>query len=199
MRGIRWDGKQRSIPRSINSRAPFCSIAIQTFPCTAILRRSKTVSMTQLTFLSEEHLAKPSASLDFARDFPTSAATSHLSLFVWLKGFVPAGWFGKMSPAYCPSTEDGRLEASSEGWLNAGMGSPTGFLTLSISECRSAAAVCSLSDILETGDLPRRYYLSAKACAGILRRAEKRGKALPPPLMRALEGAAKHLLPQAAG
>ena len=167
MRGIRWVGKQRSIPRSRNFRAPFCSIAIQTFLCTAILRRSKTVSMTQLTFLSEEHLAKPSASLDFARDFPTSAAISHLSLFVWLKGFVPAGWFGKMSLAYCPSTEDGRLEASSEGWQNAGMGSPTGFLTLSISECHSAAAVCSLSDILETGDMQRRYYLSATACAGI--------------------------------
>jgi len=36
--------------------------------------------------------------------------------------------------------------------------------------------VCSLSDILETGDLPQRFFLSAKACAGILRRAEKRGK-----------------------
>jgi len=48
--------------------------------------------------------------------------------------------------ACCPLTEDGHLEPSSEGWQNAGMGSPTGFLTLSISECHSAAGVCSLSD-----------------------------------------------------
>ena len=143
--------------------------------------------MMQLTFLSEEPRAKPSASLDFVKDFPTREATSHLSLFVWLKGFVPAGWFGKMSPAYCPSTADGRLEASSEGWLNAGMGSPTGFLTLSISECHSDAAVCSLSDILETGDMQRRYYLSATACAGILHRAEVRKKKLPELLRHALE------------
>ena len=50
----------------------------------------------------------------------------------------------------------------------------------------SAASVCSLSAILETGDVPRRYYLSAKACRGILRRAAKRGKELPIQLHRAL-------------
>jgi hypothetical protein len=52
-------------------------------------------------------------------------------------------------------------------------------------------AVCSLSDVLETGDVPRRYYLSAKACAGILRRAEKREKELPPALAAALSAVAQ--------
>jgi hypothetical protein len=46
------------------------------------------------------------------------------------------------------------------------MGSPTEFLTLNTSEWPSDAAVCSLSDILETGDVPQRYFLSAKACQG---------------------------------
>ena len=50
--------------------------------------------------------------------------------------------------------------------------------------------VCSLSDILETGDVPQRYYLSPRACAGILRRAEKRGKTLPRRLARALQAVA---------
>jgi hypothetical protein len=50
--------------------------------------------------------------------------------------------------------------------------------------------VCSLSDILETGDVPRQYYLSAKACKGILRRADKRGKELPQQLVRALQAVA---------
>jgi hypothetical protein len=40
---------------------------------------------------------------------------------------------------------------------------------------------------LETGDVPRRFYLSATACRGILRRAEKRGKQLPISLQTALE------------
>jgi len=70
-------------------------------------------------------------------------------------------------------------------------------LTLSLSEWTALDGlslrddgVCSLSDILETGDVPQRYYLSAKACAGILRRAEKRGKTLPPQLARALQAVA---------
>jgi hypothetical protein len=67
------------------------------------------------------------------------------------------------------------------------MGSHTEFLTLSTSEWPNAAAVCSLSDTLETGDLPQRFFLSATACAGILRRAEKRGKQLPEALERALQ------------
>ena len=48
------------------------------------------------------------------------------------------------------------------------------------------AAGSSLSQILEGGQL-QKYYLSAKACLGILRRAQKRGKELPPLLKRALE------------
>jgi precorrin-3B methylase len=57
--------------------------------------------------------------------------------------------------------------------------------------CHSDAVVCSLSDILEPPrSIPERFYLTAKACAGILRRAEKRGKALPENLRRALEAGA---------
>jgi hypothetical protein len=40
--------------------------------------------------------------------------------------------------------------------------------------------------VLERGSIPRRYFLSGKACAGILRRAAKRGKTLPPLLESAL-------------
>ena len=61
---------------------------------------------------------------------------------------------------------------------------------LNISEWPNAAAVCSLSSTLETGSIPRKYYLSAKACRRILRRAEKRGKSLPKLLMQALVAAA---------
>ena len=72
-------------------------------------------------------------------------------------------------------------------WRNWGMGPPTAFLTLSGSEFRSDAGVSSLSDILETGDVPQKYFSSPKACRGILRRAEKRGRTLPQSLRLALE------------
>jgi len=77
------------------------------------------------------------------------------------------------------------------------MGGPTGCWTLNGCEhngihapSRSAGDVCSLSDVLETGPLPARFSLSPKACAGILRRAERRGKALPLMLKDALEQSA---------
>jgi len=66
------------------------------------------------------------------------------------------------------------------------MGSPTEFATLSSTEWPSDAAVCSLSDVLETGAVPPQFFLSTTACRGILRRAEKRGKELPPKLYQAL-------------
>ena len=49
----------------------------------------------------------------------------------------------------------------------------------------SGDAGCSLSLILQ-GDPPRRYYLTRRACLGILRLAKERGKTLPPQLHRAL-------------
>jgi len=50
-----------------------------------------------------------------------------------------------------------------------------------------SASLCSLSEVLESGPVPTRFFLSPKACAGILRRAAKRGKELPPQLARALQ------------
>lgn len=66
----------------------------------------------------------------------------------------------------------------------------SGVWTLATSASRSDAIECSLSSILETGDHLRRYCLSQTACAGILRRAAKRGKTLPEALRLALEAAA---------
>ena len=142
--------------------------------------------LEQSTFWPEAHLASLSPSLVNEQDWMTRVATSPSSLLDLLIGSGPLGWCGRTSPAFCRSTEDGRLEPSSECWSSAGMGSPSEFLTLSISEYPNDAVASSLSDVLETGELPQRYYLSGTACRGILRRAEKRGKILPPPLAHAL-------------
>jgi len=50
------------------------------------------------------------------------------------------------------------------------------------------ASSCVLSSILAPqSEVPFRYYLSARACAGILRRAIRRNKILPPRLKAALQ------------
>ena len=60
-----------------------------------------------------------------------------------------------------------------------------------ISEWPNAANVCSLSQVLEQTSIPQRFFLSSTACAGILRRAEKRGKKLPQQLQDALTAVAQ--------
>ena len=57
---------------------------------------------------------------------------------------------------------------------------------LNTGEYPNVVVESTLSSILEA-NAPEKYYLSAKACEGILRRAERRGKELPPMLKAALE------------
>lgn len=66
-------------------------------------------------------------------------------------------------------------------------------LMLDFSDSPSAEdeSSCSLSEVLITGAAPPRYFLSARACAGLLRRAERRGKTLPPMLRQALRAVAE--------
>jgi len=106
---------------------------------------------------------------------------------------VPVGSSERTSLAFCPPTGEKIWVPLSGRWETSGMGSPTGCWTLSTSEFPNAAAVCSLSDILESpGPHLRKYFLSAKAAQGILRRAAKRGRVLPAALQTALESLASH-------
>lgn len=66
--------------------------------------------------------------------------------------------------------------------------------TLNFSECPNVVKESSLSQVLITGSIPQKYFLSARACAGILARAQKRGKILPHSLKAALERSAKQMI-----
>ena len=149
-----------------------------------------------MSFAEEPH-ANRSALRACEKGWLTHGETSCSPMALLQTGIGPAGWLGRTSPASYPATEAGILRPSSAFWGNSGMGTPIECLTLNTSEhaaspglSHNAAAVCSLSDILETGDVPQRYFLTAKACQGILRRAGKRGKDLPPQLARALQAVA---------
>ena len=93
----------------------------------------------------------------------------------------------RMCQDFYQATADAISESSSLRWPTQGIATSSGgFWIRSSSESPSVAVECSLSDILEP-HVPERYLLSAKACAGILRRAQRRGKTLPEPLAVALE------------
>lgn len=173
--------------------------------------------MSQLTFFAEEPPARTSPSPASELDWMERVAASCSPMARLLADIGPAGWSGRTCPASFRTIEDEHLRAfwasSPDGGskslpadgslreLSRGSRAHTAShgecLTLSTCEhaashslFRNDAAVCGLSDILETGDVPPRYFLTAKACQGILRRAGARGKSLPPSLLAALEAVA---------
>lgn len=169
--------------------------------------------MNQLTFFAEEPHANPSRLRDCEKDWMTREGTSCSPMGPLQQGIGPAGYYGRTCPesfqapmdetlaAFWASSRAARSSHPKMDWATVAsspaLPTPTESLgeclTLNTSEHAASAAlsprddaVCGLSDILETGDVPLRYFLTAKACQGILRRAEKRGKSLPPLLQQAL-------------
>src|SRR5262245_42741301 len=139
----------------------------------------------QMSLFSEAP-ANPSASQDAVSDWMTRAATWPSSPWELLLELNPVGSFSRTCPVYCHPPKDETSGFSCEQWMNSGILARGECWTRNTSEWRSGASVCFLSDVLETGAVRHRYYLSRKACAGILRRAARRGKELPTALRRAL-------------
>lgn len=143
--------------------------------------------MEQLTLSWEEAPAKRSASPESARASWMSEVNSCSNMYELLGKLSPDGSFGKTCPEFCHRTKGEPLAPSSGRWQTSGILAHGECLTLNSSEWPSDAGVSFLSDVLEGGqERLQRYSLSPKACQGILRRASKRGKPLPPMLEAAL-------------
>ena len=149
--------------------------------------------MIQLDFWSGELPANNSQSQDCGKDLMTQEATLHSPMLEFLTSLDPSGAYGKMCRVSSVQDQEGILVHSSGRWSNSGMGSPTECLMLKTSESHKDAEGCLLSDVLETGNLPPRFFLSPKACLGILRRAKTRSKKLPNMLEEALQQSAQRL------
>ena len=88
-------------------------------------------------------------------------------------------------------TREPSWEQGTTGLLSA---LPGDYMTPNIGEYPSDARESRLSQILEDGAL-QKYYLTARACQGILSRAERRGKELPEILKTALQRQAQTQTP----
>ena len=142
--------------------------------------------MEQLNFSLEEPLANHSQSQVSVKVSKTQEVILPSSIVDFLTTLDPSGSFGRTCQVSSVVAEDGILVPSSGRWQNSGMGSHTEFLTLNTSEFPKDDVESSLSDVLEVGNLPQKFYLTPIACQGIIRRAEKRNKELPPLLKGAL-------------
>jgi hypothetical protein len=134
-------------------------------------------------------------------DFPAKMSQSLAKGLVWLaneagySGRLPELWkkrkqsgsYSKTSLVCYPVTKEKILESSSGRWQTSGILLPGGLLMLSTSEFPKDGAVSSsLADVLQGQEVQTKYYLSSKACEGILRRSSRRGKNLPETLNNAL-------------
>lgn len=179
---------------------------IEPFPCEVLAQRFPGVpnlgDMTKIEgeryrgtidiIVGELHV-RDSASRERKAASKTPEAGSALPIADFLKLCAPDGSYGKMCLAYSVQTEERTSRLSSGKLMKSGILAHGECWTLDTCEWTDSlvpylkeGGVCSLSDILETGGIPPRYYLSPTACSGILRRAERRGKPLPPVLKAAL-------------
>ena len=115
----------------------------------------------------------------------------------WLR-HVPAGSSARTCLGFTPSGAEQTLPSCGTTSHSSAIGGPSGFWTLNTSVSPRDAVASSLSDVLETGPHLSRYCLSPKAARGILRRAERRGRVLPPALQEALETLAQSAPSEAA-
>ena len=110
----------------------------------------------------------------YGRTYPARSAVTKERIFVlsW------KNWPASKNPRF--QSLDLRTENGQKQALSAEMdGALRGELsTLNFGECPSVAVESRLSWILED-NVPEKYYLSARACQGILNRASRRGKELP--------------------
>lgn len=89
-----------------------------------------------------------------------------------------------------PSTESNKWPTS--GYVAGPKGKQRGeSLMLNISECLNDVEESLLSQVLEKDSIPQKFFLSPKACKGILSLTEKKGKPLDPVLKKALEEQSK--------
>ena len=160
--------------------------------------------MEQLTFLSEEALASLSPLQGTERVLKENqgSCSSTFELFATscelAGGGRPATCSGKTSRDAYRVTRGETSDAYSTHWKTAGISFAgerwtrnlpeyfVGKVVDSSGRYRNAAGASSLSEVLEAR-APQTYSLSARACEGIIRRAEKRGKPLPSILRSALE------------
>ncbi len=138
------------------------------------------------TFLLADFLARTFPWLESEPGSAAAGPRSSGSFSDLRKKLDRAGCSLRTSPDFSPATAETICEPSFSAWQTSGIYLPTGFLTLEISDCPKAEQGSSLSDILENGEVPRRFFLSAAACRKILAKAQENGIRLPAELTAAL-------------
>ena len=142
-----------------------------------------------LTFGSEASRVKTSLLLEWVKEMDLEGASPDcfMSLLDWLEKASPELFFSKTLRAYSAPTEEKILESCSQRWPSSGILSDGVLLTANTSECPNHGRGSTLSDVVETGEVQEKYFLSPNAAKGIIRRADRMGRNLRPHFRMSLE------------
>ena len=145
---------------------------------------------------SEDSPAKTLASLEWVPEVDSEASSQDYSktLPSSLRRVAPKLSSSKTLRHSSLPTMDEISQSSFGRWPTSGMASHGEFLTVDTSASPKAEVESSLSDLLEEQTPPPRYFLSPNAATGILRRADRMGRNLFPPLRSALETLSEYSL-----
>jgi hypothetical protein len=140
-------------------------------------------------FGSEASRAKTYHLLEWAngKDLEAVSLDYFMSLLDWLEKVSPEFLLSKTLQVSLVRTKEGILECSSTRWPKSGMLLDGVLLTAKTSESPNRASASTLSDVIETGEVQRQYFLSPNAARGILRRVDRMGRKLRPHLRKSLE------------
>ena len=142
----------------------------------------------QQIFGSPASHAKTSLLLEWenATDSEDGSLDSFSSLLDSLEKHAPGFLCSRTCQVYSARTKDEISELYSGRWPNSGIASDGACLIAKTSESPNRAVESTLLGVIETGKVHRRYFLSPNAAKGCLRRAERMGRNLFPPLKESL-------------
>ena len=146
------------------------------------------MSLFQISGQADSH-AKTSRLREWARaqGLKGKSLDSFMTLRDSLEEIAPELFSSRTFQVSSLATEDETSESLFERWPSSGMVWDGVCLTAGTSEFPSRVKESTLLDVIETGKAPQRYFLSRNAARGILRRANRMGRPLFPPLRKALE------------
>lgn len=141
------------------------------------------------TFGQEDSPARTSQLREWGRELGLKGKNldSFMTWLAYLKEVAPEFSSSRTFQACSLPTGEETSKSLFERWPTSGMAWDGVCLTAATSEYPSRVKESTLLPAIETGKVQPRYFLSPNAAKGMLRRANRMGRPLFPPLRRALE------------
>ena len=130
---------------------------------------------------------------DRDQDLQEKELDSFSTLLDCSSNIAPELFSSKTLQGYSAHTTEETLQLLPKRWPSSGILSDGVYLTANTSEFLNQGSESSLLGVMETGQVHSKYYLNPNAAQGILRRTDRMGRNLFPPLRKSLEALAKKI------